>query len=183
MISVEPTGAVLGATIHGVDLSKPVSDTDFSVILHALGHHGVLRFPAQDLEPKLYAQDMGTDARGQKMVHWTVGVDLRRVPPGDFVELIYEHISPGVFVTEGMSSNTLSFGVEAPTVELTRWLLMPEGKKYKNFQLIRYKTGDPDNAEGVKLATEYLPGDKDILAFKLLALDAGYTYELSWFYP
>jgi hypothetical protein len=117
------------------------------------------------------------------MVHWTVGVDLRRVPPGDFVELIYEHISPGVFVTEGMSSNTLSFGVEAPTVELTRWLLMPEGKKYKNFQLIRYKTGDPDNAESVKLATEYLPGDKDILAFKLLALDAGYTYELSWFYP
>jgi len=142
-----------------------------------------VRFPAQDLKPTLYAQEMGNDARGQRMVHWTVAVDLKRVPPGDFVEIIYEHISPGVFVTEGMSSNTLSYSVEAPTVELTRWLLMPEGKKYKNFQLIRFRTGNPDAAESVKLATEYLPGDKDILAFKLLALEAGYTYELSWFYP
>jgi taurine dioxygenase len=51
MIHVEPTGAVLGATIHGVDLAKSVSDADFAIILHALGHHGVLRFPAQDLGP------------------------------------------------------------------------------------------------------------------------------------
>jgi taurine dioxygenase len=49
MISVEPSGAVLGATIHGVDLSMPMRDDHFSVILHALGHHGVLRFPGQDL--------------------------------------------------------------------------------------------------------------------------------------
>jgi taurine dioxygenase len=51
MIEVEPTGAVLGATVHGVDLSRPVADGDFAVILHALGHHGVLRFPAQELDP------------------------------------------------------------------------------------------------------------------------------------
>ena len=49
MMSVEPTGAVLGATIHGVDLSKPMQRT-FGRILHALGHHGVLRFPDQDLD-------------------------------------------------------------------------------------------------------------------------------------
>jgi taurine dioxygenase len=51
MINVEPTGAVLGATIHGVDLSQPMRDDDFGVILHALGHHGVLRFPSQNLGP------------------------------------------------------------------------------------------------------------------------------------
>ena len=51
MIHVEPTGAVLGATIHGVNLSKQMRDDDFAVILHALGHHGVLRFPGQALEP------------------------------------------------------------------------------------------------------------------------------------
>ena len=51
MISVEPTGAVLGAAIHGVDLSKPMQDNDFAVILGALGRHGVLRFPDQDLGP------------------------------------------------------------------------------------------------------------------------------------
>jgi len=51
MIRVEPTRDVLGATIHGVDLSKPMRDDDFGVILHALGHHGVLRFPNQNLGP------------------------------------------------------------------------------------------------------------------------------------
>jgi taurine dioxygenase len=51
MIRVEPTGAVLGATIHGVDLSRTMRDDDFGIILHALGHHGVLRFPNQDLGP------------------------------------------------------------------------------------------------------------------------------------
>jgi taurine dioxygenase len=51
MIRVEPTGAVLGATIQGVDLSQRMRDDDFAIILHALGHHGVLRFPDQDLGP------------------------------------------------------------------------------------------------------------------------------------
>ena len=51
MIRVEPTGAVLGASILGVDLSKSMRDDDFAIILHALGHHGVLRFPGQDLNP------------------------------------------------------------------------------------------------------------------------------------
>jgi len=158
-------------------------NNEFRTSVLAFSPDTQVRFPAQDAKPVLYAQEIGTDARGQRLVHWTVGVDLKRVPPGEVVDLVYEHISPGIFVTEGMSSNTLSYTVEAPTVELTRWLLMPRGKKYKSFQLIRYRTGNPDGAESVKLTTEYLPGDKDILAFKLLALEAGYTYELSWFYP
>ena len=49
MIHVEPSGGVLGATIHGVDLARPVTGADFAKILRALGAHGVLRFPAQDL--------------------------------------------------------------------------------------------------------------------------------------
>jgi taurine dioxygenase len=50
MLSVEPTGAVLGATIRGIDVAQPVSEQDFARILHALGHHGVLRFPDQQLD-------------------------------------------------------------------------------------------------------------------------------------
>jgi len=154
----------------------------FRVSVLAVSADTQVRFPTQELTPTLYAQEIGTDPRGQKMIHWTVGVDLRKVPPGDTVELIYEHISPGAFVMEGMSSNTLSFDVEANTIELTRWLLMPSGREYKSFLLLRYKTGEPDYAEKVKLTTEYLPEDREILAYKLLALQAGYTYELSWFY-
>ncbi len=45
MTAIEPTGQVLGATVRGIDLSKPLSDSDFATILLALGRHGVLRFP------------------------------------------------------------------------------------------------------------------------------------------
>jgi hypothetical protein len=34
----------------------------------------------------------------------------------------------------------------------------------------------------VRVVTQYLAEDYTILAFKLLALDAGYTYEVTWFY-
>ena len=50
MTTFEPTGQILGATVRGVDLSRPLADADFAAILLALGRHGVLRFPAQRLE-------------------------------------------------------------------------------------------------------------------------------------
>ncbi|MDR3530882.1 MAG: TauD/TfdA family dioxygenase [Rhodopila sp.] len=50
MLSIEPTGAVLGATVRGVDLSQPLSEPDFGRILLALGEHGVLRIPDQRLD-------------------------------------------------------------------------------------------------------------------------------------
>ena len=50
MATIEPTGQILGATVRGVDLAKPLDDADFAAILLALGRHGVLRFPDQRLE-------------------------------------------------------------------------------------------------------------------------------------
>ena len=49
MLSIEPTGEVLGATVHGIDISR-VSDQEFAEILLALGNHGVLRFPDQHID-------------------------------------------------------------------------------------------------------------------------------------
>ena len=49
MLRIEPTGAVLGATIRGIDLSEPIPDRHFGRILLALGQYGVLRFPDQQL--------------------------------------------------------------------------------------------------------------------------------------
>jgi len=48
--TIEPTGEILGATVRGLDLAHPLSDTDFSTVLGALGRHGVLRFPDQRLD-------------------------------------------------------------------------------------------------------------------------------------
>jgi taurine dioxygenase len=50
MLTVEPTGAILGATVRGIDLAQPIPEPEFGRILHALGHHGVLRFPDQQLD-------------------------------------------------------------------------------------------------------------------------------------
>lgn len=50
MLTIEPTGAILGATIRGVDLGADPSQEDFTRILWALGQYGVLRFPDQHFD-------------------------------------------------------------------------------------------------------------------------------------
>jgi taurine dioxygenase len=41
---------VLGAAVHGVDISQPIDQATFGRILNALGRYGLLRFPGQKLE-------------------------------------------------------------------------------------------------------------------------------------
>jgi taurine dioxygenase len=50
MLTIEPTGAVLGATVWGADLSQALDEPTFGQILRGLGEHGVLRFPEQRLD-------------------------------------------------------------------------------------------------------------------------------------
>src|SRR5215510_6308346 len=52
MMTIEPTGQILGATVRGVDLAKPLDEADFGAILLGLGRHGVLRFPDQHIEAR-----------------------------------------------------------------------------------------------------------------------------------
>ena len=62
-MKIVPSGEILGATVEGVDLSTPPSDSDFERILRALGDHGVLRFPDQTLNvaaQKHFAARFGT---------------------------------------------------------------------------------------------------------------------------
>ena len=42
MLTIEPTDAVLGATVRGIDLARPLREPDLGRILLALGKHGVL---------------------------------------------------------------------------------------------------------------------------------------------
>ncbi len=50
MLRIEPTGQILGATVHGLDLKQDLSRENFAVILRTLGEYGVLRFPDQWLD-------------------------------------------------------------------------------------------------------------------------------------
>lgn len=52
MLRIEPTGAILGATVQGLDLRRPLADAEFAAVLKALGTHGVLRIPAQEIDAR-----------------------------------------------------------------------------------------------------------------------------------
>lgn len=63
MIDIKPSGEILGATISGLDLSRPLTDAAFDRVLRALGEHGVLCFPGQSLDPvahKAFASRFGS---------------------------------------------------------------------------------------------------------------------------
>ena len=50
-LNLQPLGPVLGARIHDLDLSQSLSDEVIEAIVSALGHHGVVSFPQQQLTP------------------------------------------------------------------------------------------------------------------------------------
>ena len=48
-MKIIPTHETLGANVEEIDLSQPLAPGDFGTLLRALGEHGVLCFPRQDL--------------------------------------------------------------------------------------------------------------------------------------
>ena len=69
MLTIDPTGAILGATVTGIDLSQPLSEPDFGRILLALGrpvpeplreeYFFEVHFKAERAyEPKMYPGEM-----------------------------------------------------------------------------------------------------------------------------
>jgi hypothetical protein len=121
-------------------------------------------------------------ATGEKKSRWEIWVNCEKVMAGDLFEILEEHISPGDFMHDNGNSAMLTFEPHVKTGELTRWILMPEGRQYKSYRLTRHEKGRPETREVFKFATEYLATNYSILAFKLLALEPGYVYELTWYY-
>lgn len=63
MIRVEPLDQAVGAKIHGLDLTRPMTDAEFDQVLTALGDHGYVCFPGQDITPahlKAFSERFGT---------------------------------------------------------------------------------------------------------------------------
>lgn len=84
MLTIEPTGAILGATIRGIDLAQELSGSEFARILLSLGRYGVLRFPGQRLTvadvhrfSELFGEIQGSVSRqpdADKTQHPNVGI-------------------------------------------------------------------------------------------------------------
>jgi len=161
---------------------EKAGDNLFHVYLLGTSPQMAVRFPTQQLQPKLSMSRVDDANGGQKEYHWRASYDFQHVPAGEFVDLIVEYDSPGQYLQRGGNGTVLVFPIHADTAELTAWILMPEGKEYQSFRIVRYETGKPENVEAVKVVTEYLAEEFTIIAFKLLSLKSGYTYEVSWTY-
>jgi hypothetical protein len=140
------------------------------------------RFPPQRFHPRLRWTYVGDPDAHEKLCQFEVSIDLTKVPTGQVVDVIYEHYSPGVFLQSEETSTTIAFPSEFDTPEVTRWFLLPRGKEYRSYQILRYKTGKPGTAEIVKGLTEYLADDSSIIAYKMASVKAGYTFEVTWLY-
>jgi hypothetical protein len=165
-----------------VKLAEKGAKEQFRLRLLATGANTQIRFPPQQLPTKLRMAVVESSTAGPKECHWEASYDFESVPVGDYVDLMYEDMAPGQFLRRDETSTTLTFAIHSETAEVTRWVLLPKGSEYRNFRIIRYQTAAPDKVEDVKIVTEYLADDYTSLAFKLLAVDGGYTYEVTWYY-
>ena len=57
---------------------------------------------------------------------------------------------------------------------------MPRGREYRSFNISRHQTGKPETSEAFRPVTEYLADDYTIIAFKLVNLAPGWTYQVRW---
>lgn len=141
-----------------------------------------VRFPQQLLEPKLRRSASEDAGGGEKTCVWEVSADLLKVPVGESVDLLVEVLSPGRFLKRGANSTTLVFDVQAETAEVLRWVLLPEDRGYQSYRILRYPKDKPEDIETVRVVTEFLADDSTILAYKLLSVESGYRYEVTWYY-
>ncbi len=116
---------------------------------------------------------------GEKKCHWESIFDFQQVLPGESVDLLMDNQTTGHIVQHTEASATVPIPVRTETAELTVWILLPAGKEYRSFRILRKGQG---KVEEVKVASEYLADDSTILAFRLLSMKPNYLYELQWFY-
>jgi predicted acylesterase/phospholipase RssA len=158
------------------------SNDQFRLVLLPTSPKTQARFPPQPLPARLRMSELPSSAPGREECRWEASFDFHHVPPGDFEDIIMEELSPGQYLDRRQSGSGLTFGIQAPTAELTTWILMPRGMEYENFRIIRHQPGKPGTAEHFRPVTDYLADDFTIIAFKLVGLEPGWEYDVSWVY-
>ena len=108
-----------------------------------------------------------------------IAFDFTKVPAHEVIdlpiELVLHETPPGLL-------NSVSFDVENETALMNGWLLLPTGKRYQNFELLRYAAADATAPEFVVPANLVDSMEGQILGFSLLGLKPGFRYECRWSY-
>jgi hypothetical protein len=144
------------------------------------------RWPTEEVEVRtLHNRVPATIRRSQDVatadpapVHiFEVAFNLSKVPAHETVDLPIEFMSNEP--AKG-AADSATFYVDDETGLLSCWLLLPEGKQYQNFALLRYEDGKERVPERVIPAYEFDTLEGRVLAFALLNVKPGFTYEARW---
>src|SRR5262249_27346114 len=75
----------------------------FRLLLLPTSPKTAVRFPPQQFQPKLRVSDGESSVPGQDECRWEASFDFRRVPAGEFVDLVVEERSPGQYLERGQN--------------------------------------------------------------------------------
>src|SRR5262249_8822445 len=145
-------------------------DEVFRIGLLATHANTRVRFPPQELRPKLRMMSLDGPSAGEKTSRFEASIDLRKVRTGSMVDLIYEHLCPGNFVKRSEGGTSVEFKLEADTAEVDRWIFMPAGKEYVSFRVFQFEIGKPETIEQITPVTEFLAQNYTVIGYKLLLL-------------
>ena len=106
-----------------------------------------------------------------------VEFNLSNVPAHEAVDLPIEYMSNEPATG---AADSATFYVDDETGLLSCWLLLPEGKQYQNFDLLRYQNQNERVPERVTPAYNFDTLEGRVLAFALLNVKPGFTYEARW---
>lgn len=121
-----------------------------------------------------------TDPSQKQPMHlFEVEFDLSKIPVKEVIDLPVELL---VLEPAGDDQQTVNLHVDTQTGLLSAWLLMPNDKRYRHFDLLRYPTETISASEFVAPAQQLSMTDGQILAFSLLSAQPGFTYECRWTY-
>jgi predicted acylesterase/phospholipase RssA len=180
--SERDSAVVIRRRLTVLKLRENKEDNLFRLHLLPTSPQTAVRFPPQLLRPTLRMCELESSTPSHEQYRWEADFDLRDVPAGDFVELMLDELSPGHYLEGGQGGAELTFEVHARTGELATWILMPRGREYQSFHITRHEMGKPQTSEAFRPVTEYLADDYTIIAFKLVNLAPGWTYQVRWIY-
>lgn len=179
----DPTSLVYGYRHLKVRKDSDNNGNDVFRLIELTTHADAqFRFRPSQYQPRLRRTCVEKPGTKEASCQFEVSIDMSKVPNGQVVDLVFEYHSRGGFLQGGEYSTTVAFAPETDTPEVTRWFVLPRDREYQSYQIVRYKTGEPRTAEVVKGLTDYMADDRNIVAFKLGAVKAGDTFEVTWIY-
>ena len=137
-----------------------------------------VRSSSFDLDPVLRVAPV-VSKMGEKGYSYEAEFDLSSVPTGDDFAVGFELSTLGI---QGRKDNDrrLSFPIIAPTDVATMWVLLPEGKGYRDLQLVMFDRDRPSVVESVEPTYRFDMADGSLFGWMVVAPRENHTYECTW---